>query len=398
QEAPSAPSPAPAADAEESGSAQDPDAPPTSGVVPVIISARSEAALAEQAARLREHLSARSDLDLVDVAHSLVTTRTHFDHRAVVICPGPDDSGRQAVLDGLDGLARGETPEHVHMVRGEARAEGKVVFVFPGQGSQWAQMAAGLLDASPVFRASIEACDRALSAYVDWSLLAVLRDEPPASGPPWMKRIDVIQPALFAMMVSLAAMWRSMGIEPDAVIGHSQGEIAAAYVAGALSLDDAARIVALRSLLLTRLAGKGAMASVELPADELAPHMTAYGDRLSIAAENGPRSIVVSGDPEAIDGLVGQLQEAQVFARKVRVDIASHSVHVESIRDELLAQLAGIKPGQAAIPLYSTVRTQVVQGQELGPEYWYQNLRQPVRFAATVDALLGDGHRIFVES
>src|SRR5262249_19781001 len=155
------------------------------------------------------------------------------------------------------------------------------------QGSQWAGMARGLLETSPVFRELIEACARALSPHLDWSLLAVLRGE---DGAPSFERVDVVQPALFATMVSLAALWRSMGVEPEAVVGHSQGEIAAAYVAGALSLEDAAAVVALRSRALGSLAGRGGMAAVELSSHDLAAHLAPFGNRLSVAAINGPHS------------------------------------------------------------------------------------------------------------
>src|SRR5262249_23435700 len=173
----------------------------------------------------------------------------------------------------------------------------KVVFVFPGQGSQWEGMALSLLESSPVFRAQIEACERALAPHVDWCLLAVLRGE----GDTGLDRVDVVQPALFAVVVSLAAVWRSVGVEPDAVVGHSQGEVAAAFVAGALSLEDAAKIVALRSRALTRVAGKGAMAAVELGVGALRSHLARWGDRLSVAAMNSPHATLVSGDPEAVE-------------------------------------------------------------------------------------------------
>src|SRR5262249_6387381 len=163
--------------------------------------------------------------------------------------------------------------------------------------------------------------------------LAVLRGD---DGAPSLERIDVVQPALFAVMVSLAALWRSMGVEPDAVVGHSQGEIAAAFVAGALSLQDAAKIVALRARALTTVAGKGAMAAVELGVDALQKHLAPWGERLSIAAINSPHATLVSGDPDAIDALLAELTAAQEFARKIRVDYASHCTQMETVRDAFL--------------------------------------------------------------
>src|SRR6266540_1718644 len=243
-------------------------------------------------------------------------------------------------------------------------------------------------------RESIEACERALAPHVDWSLLAVLRGEP---GAPSLERLDVVQPALFAVMVSLAALWRSLGVEPDAVVGHSQGEIAAACVAGALSLEDAAKVIALRARALPRLSGRGAMIAVELPAVEVEQRLERFGGRLSIAAVNSPGSTVVSGDADAAKALLAELTAAQHFARKVRVDYASHCAHIEAIADALVAPLAGIQPVPARIPLYSTVTGAKVEGSELDPSYWYRNLRQTVRFEEASRALLADGHRFFVE-
>src|SRR6185295_9817161 len=205
-----------------------------------------------------------------------------------------------------------------------------------------------------------------------------------------LERVDVVQPALFAVMVALAALWRSCGVEPDAVVGHSQGEIAAAFVAGALSLDDAARIVALRSRALTRIAGKGAMAAIELGAPALEPHLAACDRdaRLAIAAINSPHATLVSGDLAAVDALLATLATARVFARKVNVDYASHSAHVDAVERELLAALASVAPRASTIPFYSTVSGAPVDGASLDAPYWYENLRRTVRFADATDRLL----------
>ena len=291
------------------------------GALPFVLSGKSESALAAQAGRLAAHLEASPELALGDVAHSLATTRTQFEQRAVVIA-----RERAALLPALRTLAA-EEPAQATAV-GRANVAGKVVFVFPGQGSQWPQMAQGLLASSPEFRASIEACDRAFAEHVDWSLLEVLEGKDRA---PSLERVDVVQPALFAVMVSLAQLWRSLGVKPDAVIGHSQGEIAAAYIAGALSLRDAARVVALRARALMQLSGQGAMAAVELSAAATRERIAPYADRVAIAAVNGPASTLVSGEPGAIERLLAELSEAQVFARAIRVDYASHCAQVEGI-------------------------------------------------------------------
>lgn len=353
----------------------------------VPLSARSEAALRAQAEALAAHLEPRPELRLSEVARTLATARTPFEHRAVVVA-----SDRAELLAGLQAIAQGDSAPDV--VRGSARPAGKLVFVFPGQGSQWPEMARPLLDSSDVFRARIEACAEALAPHVDWSLLAVLRGEASA---PSLERVDVLQPVLFAVMVSLAELWRHVGIQPYAVVGHSQGEIAAACVAGALTLADAAKVVARRSQALAKLAGKGTMALVELPAAEVAPRLEAFGGKIAIAAVNGPHSTVVSGEVAAIEALLGQLEAAAVFARRIRVDYASHSPQVEAIHGELLEVLAGIQPAASALRFVSTVSGQALDGARLDAEYWYQNLRQTVRFVDAISLLVAEGHHFFVE-
>ncbi|WXB19582.1 SDR family NAD(P)-dependent oxidoreductase [Pendulispora albinea] len=362
--------------------------------LPVVLSAKSEGALRAQAERLRAHLVDHPDLRLADVAYSLATSRSHFEHRAVLVA-----RDNVALRDDLDALARGQST--ARLVTHPSTHSGKRVFVFPGQGSQWRAMARALLDSSHVFRDELQACERAFSPYVDWSLLDVLRgtaDGGADGADSWMDRVDVVQPALFAVMVALAALWRACGVVPDAVVGHSQGEIAAAYVAGALSLEDAAKIVTLRSQSLTRLAGKGAMAAVELDVDALHAYLAPLDDRISIAAVNGPRSTLISGDPDAVDALLRELDTAHVFARKVRVDYASHSPYIDAVQAELLSRLDGLSPRSGAIPFYSTVTGGRLDGASLDADYWYRNLRQTVLFAQATQCLLQDGYPFFIES
>ncbi|MGC4808862.1 SDR family NAD(P)-dependent oxidoreductase [Micromonospora sp. DT233] len=288
-------------------------------------------------------------------------------------------------------IAGGPLPDGV--VPGTAGDAGKIAFVFPGQGSQWARMAVELMDTSPVFQESLRECEAALAPYVEWSLIAVLRREEEWS------QVDVVQPALFAVMVSLAAVWRSLGVEPAAVVGHSQGEIAAACVAGALTLPDAAKVVALRSRALRRLAGGGGMLSVPLSAADVAERIGEFGDRLTVAAVNGPQSTVVAGESAAIEELLAGYQQGDVQARRIPVDYASHSAQVEILRDEIREMLADIRPQPARIALYSTLTGErLADTTRLDADYWYRNLRGTVRFEQTIGALVADGHRCFVES
>ncbi|WP_328615514.1 SDR family NAD(P)-dependent oxidoreductase [Amycolatopsis sp. NBC_00355] len=358
---------------------------PADRPVPYVLSARSEEALRAQAGRLREHLTREPDVAPVDVACSLATTRAHFPERAAFV-----STDRTGLLAALDAVASGDAAD---VVRGTA-LDGGTVFVFPGQGSQWAGMAAGLLDSSPVFAARFAECELALAEHLEWSPADVLREKATA---PALDRDDVVQPVLFAVMVSLAALWRAHGVEPAAVIGHSQGEIAAACVAGALSLPDAARVVALRGRLLTELAGLSGMVSVPLPEADVVALLAGWGDRVSVAAVNGPRSVAVSGDPDALRELVAACALRDVRAREIPIDYASHSRHVERLHDRLVAALAPITPRPAAIPFFSTVTGEPVGDARLDAGYWYRNLREPVRFEAGVRRLLAAGHRVFVE-
>ncbi|GDY53723.1 hypothetical protein SVIO_043460 [Streptomyces violaceusniger] len=320
---------------------------PAPGPLPWILSGKSETALSAQAERLLAHLDAHPGGPRpADVGYSLATTRAVHDQRAVLVGTDREDFTRA-----LTALARGEAA--AQLVQGNGTA-GKTAFVFPGQGSQWAGMAVGLMDASPVFAARIHECAAALAEFTDWSLVEVLRG---AEGAPSLDRVDVVQPVLFAVMVSLAELWRSLGVVPAAVVGHSQGEIAAACVAGVLSLKDAARVVALRSQAIGRvLAGKGGMVSVALPVAVVRERIAPWGEeRISVAAVNGPSSVVVSGEPEALDELIAACEADEVRARRVPVDYASHSAQVELLREELLELLAPVEPRAAEVPFLSTV-------------------------------------------
>ncbi|QBS39350.1 type I polyketide synthase [Nocardia sp. CS682] len=353
---------------------------PTS--VPWPLSATTQAGLRAQARRLMP--LAEPDRDPVDVGWSLASGRAVLAHRAVVV--GED---RAALLAGMQALADGNP--HPAVVEGTVDTPGKIVFVFPGQGSQWAGMGAELLDSSPVFAESITRCEHALAPFVDWSLTEVLRTDHSA-----LDRVDVVQPALWAIMVALTEVWRTLGIEPSAVIGHSQGEIAAATVAGILTLDDAARIVALRSKIIgERLAGHGGMAAIALPAKDV-EHLLAGHPDLGIAARNGAQSTVVSGSAHALENLLAALETQDVRTRRIPVDYASHSAHVDALRAELTSALAPVDPSSGRIPFHSTVTGTRLDGTELTADYWFRNLRQTVLFHPVVESLLPT-HTTFIE-
>ncbi len=359
------------------------------GVSAWLVSGRSAEGLAAQAGRLREFALSRPELEPADVAWSLATTRATFEHRAVVT--GAD---REGLAAGLAAVATGQPSAGV--VSGAVRPGGlgRSVFVFPGQGSQWAGMGRELAHRSPVFAARLAECGQALAPYVDWNLDDVLAG---ADGAPALETADVVQPALWAVMVSLAAVWQAAGVTPDAVIGHSQGEIAAACVAGILSLEDAARVVALRSKALKPLAGHGGMLSVAEPAGRVRERLAAWSDRVSIAAVNGPSATVVSGEPQALEELAAACEADGVRARLIPVDYASHSAQVDALKQEILAALEGIAPSEARIPMISSMSGETLAGPEMGPEYWYASLRATVEFDRAVRTLAEAGHRAFIE-
>ncbi|MBP8539160.1 type I polyketide synthase, partial [Streptomyces sp. MK37H] len=356
------------------------------GTVPWVVSGKSEVGLRGQAARLAGYEGGGS---LADVGWSLVASRAALECRSVVLA-----GDRDAAVSGLGAVAEGVPAAGV--VSGVADVRGRVVFVFPGQGSQWQGMAVELLDSSPVFAQRLAECDAALRPYVEWSVVDVVRG---VVGAPSLERIEVLQPVLFAVNVSLAAVWCAVGVEPAAVVGHSQGEIAAALVAGALSLEDAARIVVLRSALFAdELVGRGAVASVALSAEVVEERLAAWEGRLVIAGRNGPGAVTVAGEVAALEEFVAGCRAEEIRARVVGSTVASHCAQVDPLRERVLELFADVVPRRGEVPLYSTVTGGVLDTREMGAEYWFENARRPVDFEGAVRALLGDGFRFFVES
>ncbi|HEX2316817.1 MAG TPA: acyltransferase domain-containing protein [Thermomonospora sp.] len=359
---------------------------PGSAPVPLFVSAKTRNALRAQGERMAAYLAGNPELDLTHVGHALLTSRAALTHRAVVLA-GDHDEARAA----FTALEQGES--HPGLITGQGDVDGKVTFVFPGQGTQWAGMGRGLLETSPVFAEHIAQCEKALAPHVDWSLTDVLREAP---GAPGLDRVDVVQPVSFAMMVALARLWETVGVRPDAVIGHSQGEIAAAHVAGALTLEDAAKIIALRSRALVALAGSGGMVSVPLSQEDTEARFGEAAD-LEVAAVNGPTFTIVAGPAEAVRAFHDRLRADGVEARVIKVDYASHSTYVEPVREPFLAALGQITPRESVVPFYSTVTTEPLDTRALTADYWYQNLRRTVKYHPTVKTLLDHGHSAFVE-
>lgn len=270
----------------------------------------------------------------------------------------------------------------------------KIAFVFPGQGSQWVGMGQSLLETEVVFRSKIEACDQAFAQYTNWSLLEELKKDESNSR---FEEVDIIQPTLFAIEVALAALWEEKGVVPDVVLGHSMGEVAAAHVAGALSLDDAAMVICKRSQLARTVSGSGAMALTELTFEEATSLIAGYEEKVAIGACNGPKSTVLSGDAQVIEQLLDQLEERQVFNRLIKVDYASHSPQMDQLKEDLLDQLSAVNPTKGEVPIYSTVVNELLRGNEFDAKYWADNLRKPVLLNQAIQSLLEQDDYLFVE-
>ncbi|MGY5000580.1 non-ribosomal peptide synthetase/type I polyketide synthase [Streptomyces griseus] len=355
------------------------------------LSARNPDALVELAAGIRGELAGDNGpaVALDDLGHTLAHRRQHLPERLSVVY-----STRASLDEALAAHGRGEP--HPRVVHGRAResADRRLVWVFTGMGPQWWGMGRQLLAEEPVFREAVEACDRALREFADWSLIEELTADESVSR---MSETWLAQPANFAVQVALAALWRSHGVRPDAVVGHSTGEIAAFHAAGVYSLRDAARIVVHRSRLQQTLAGTGAMLAVSLSEDEAERRVRPYRDRVSVAAVNSPTAITLAGDEAALTLLAEELRAEQQFAKFLTVEVPYHSVGMERIKDELLAELAPLEPRPARVPLYLTGVEGTARGEELDAAYWWKNVRDRVRFRSAVDRIAADGHQLFLE-
>ncbi|GAA3011469.1 hypothetical protein GCM10010519_47930 [Streptomyces lactacystinicus] len=366
----------------------DPAAPvagPARSVLP--LSTKDTAALPELADAVRQELAGGTSL--ADLGHTLAHRRQHLPERLGVVY-----STREDLDEALAAYARGE--EHPRVVQGRARErrQRRLAWVFTGMGPQWWGMGRGLYEHEPVYREAVQAVDQEIRAQAGWSLLTELgRDEADSR----MAETWLAQPANFAVQVGLSALWRSHGLRPDAVVGHSTGEVAAFHEAGVYDLADAVRVVLARSRLQQRLAGSGSMLAVGLPEAEAERRIRPYRSRISLGAINSPSAVTLAGDTEALAELAEELRQQGVFARLLDVEVPYHSVRMDPIRDELVAALAVIKPQEARLPLYLTAREGLARGPELDGEYWWQNVRNPVRFRAAVERMAEDGHGLFLE-
>lgn len=359
------------------------------------LSAKEPSVLAERARQLTAFVPPAADA-VPALAGTLAWRRDHFPVRAALVASDPD-----ALRTGLAALA--ETAGHDEAeavgelpggVRGRARPHGRTAFVFPGQGSQWSRMGHELFRDSPLFAEVVRRCAKALGPHVDWDLTAVFTGE---AGDEWMSRIDMLQPTLWAMSLGIAELWRANGVEPDVVLGHSQGEITAATLAGILSYEDAALVMARRSAIARRASGRGRMLAVDLDREAALAALEGFEDSVSLAVHNGPHSCVLSGDEESVLTLQEVLEAEGTYCRLVNVDYASHSPQMDDLREDLLEALSPARPGVGCVDLMSTVRGRLLDGPEMDAAYWVENLRSPVLFADAMDGLLDAGVTHVVE-
>jgi len=354
------------------------------------ISARSEEALVATARQLAEHVRDHPEVTLADLAYTLGQRRAHLNHRQTLIVDGITDALEQlrALADGGQVSAGRTNP-----------TPPKLAFVCTGMGPQWWGMCRGLLGVFDVFTESMERTDRELSRYADWSLLEELRRDEASTR---MGETEFAQPANFAIQVALAAQLEHFGIRPDAVVGHSAGEVAAHHLAGLLNFEDAVRVIYHRSRLQQRTSGMGRMLAVGLDAETLmstvdAKTLEEFTRRVSIAAINSPSAVTIAGDAEVLDDVARQLDDAQVFNRHLAVKVPYHTHYMDLVKDELVGAFDGLSSSQAAIPLYSTVTGERLDGYAAGAAYWWQNTRATVLFEPALRRLLDDGYTHFVE-
>lgn len=365
-----------------------PDTPRAPVLLP--LSAHQEDALRQRATDLARLLDAGPAAPGPDeLAGTLAHRRDHFRVRAAFVGGSARD-----LASGLRSFTADPSVQHPDIMTGRARTPGRIAFVFPGQGSQWAGMGRDLYATSDVFASVVHRCAKALEPHWAGDLTAIVSGQ---ADDGWLSRIDMVQPVLWAVSLGLAELWREAGVAPDVVVGHSQGEVTAATLAGILSYEDAALVIARRSAIAARTAGHGRMLAVDLGVADATRALAGFEGRVSLAVNNGPTSCVLSGDTDAVLEIRDRLEAEGTFCRLVNVDYASHSPQMDGLRDDLLAALRPVRPGEGALPLMSTVRVGTLAGPEMDAAYWADNLRRPVLFADAMNVLFADGVTHVVE-
>ncbi len=354
------------------------------------LSARSESALQALVKQYDKFLTndpEGKNVSLTDLAYSTRFHRSHHSHRLAMLV-----RNRKQLSNRLRAFANGENAPNT-FYRQNTTEEPKLLMVYTGMGPQWWGMGRELMAQEPVFRQAIEECDTIFTRIAGWSLLDVWGADKKVSR---MHETQVAQPANFMLQVAITVLWKSWGITPDAVMGHSVGEIAAAYVSGALSLEDALRVVYHRSRLQQRVAGQGTMLAAGLSQQDANKLLAKY-DQVSLAAINSPSSVTLAGEALILQNIAAELEEKWIFNRFLDVEVAYHSYQMAPLEHELRRSLAHLQPRAAHLPLYSTVLGKQINGDELDTAYWWQNVREPIQLARTIQAIREDEYHLFLE-
>jgi acyl transferase domain-containing protein/NADPH:quinone reductase-like Zn-dependent oxidoreductase/acyl carrier protein len=356
----------------------------------VPLSARNPQALRDLAGAWQQFVAeCPEDVGLHDLAANAAQRRSHHDHRLALVA-----SSRAELRAQLQAFAAGQAVAGSSSERVAANQKPRLAFICSGQGPQWWAMGRQLLEQEPVFRSTLKRCDEIVRRLGSWSLLDELTADEKRSR---MAVTAISQPAIFAVQAALAALWRSWGVRPDSVMGHSVGEVAAAYLAGVFPLEDAVRVIYQRGRCMELAPSRGRMLAAGITVDEARRLIAPYGERVGLAAVNSPASVTLSGEAEPLEEIARLLEPRRVFCRFLQVQYAFHSGQMDPVREELLASLRGLQPRAATLPLFSTVLGRRIDGPEMGPEYWWRNVRQTVQFADTVGRLLDWRCDTFVE-
>ncbi|MFQ5335881.1 MAG: acyltransferase domain-containing protein, partial [Flavobacteriales bacterium] len=353
------------------------------------ISARSKEALTALVEQYIDFLrNEKCIYSLSDICSASALLRSHHDHRLSVVA-----ASRKELADNMQTWLDGDSISEVAEGRVN-ETKNKIVFVFSGQGPQWWAMGRQLLKEDPLFKSWIEKLDKMLSRHADWSLIEELNRDEASSR---ISDTNIAQPAIFSIQIALYEMWKAMGVHPAAVVGHSIGEVAAGYVSGALTLEQAVLLIFHRSRVQFKATDKGRMLAVGLPVEEARKLISGKEDKVSVGAVNGPSMVALSGDTDAIEAIAEDLSKKDIFNKLLVVNVPFHSHHMEPLKEELLQSLGDFTPAPTKIPFYSTVEGNVIDGEQLIPEYWFRNVREPVYFTSAIEAQIKDGFDTFIE-
>ncbi len=353
------------------------------------LSARDPKALRELAELYISYFRDKNNTaTLEDICYSSTVRRTHHNYRLSVV-----GGTKKEMADHLQKYLDGETLNEISEGKGNESRE-KVAFVFSGQGPQWWAMGRQLLENEPLFRKTIQKLDTLLGKHADWSLIEELTRDEESSR---ISETNIAQPAIFSIQIALLEMWKALGIQPSAVVGHSIGEVPAAYASGALTLEQAVLLIFHRSRIQFKATDKGRMLAAGLTTAEATRLIQGRENKVSIAAVNGPAMVSLAGDTDVIEQISEELEKKDVFNRMLQINVPFHCHHMEPLKEELLESLKSLKPSATSIPFYSTVTGMAMDGKKLDNKYWYRNVRETVSFTSAIDEMINDGFDTFIE-